>query len=128
MTDKELTNAVKAIWKDACAKTAELVRAQGFKIFDDDYSFHRYVKHKDPHGVVTSGEDMLRLFVREAMRPGHKFVIATPENIAKEKDRCRRDAIKECRRQIESYKASIVENESFLAELLSDKKDIDYDK
>lgn len=127
MTDAELTAAVRAIWRKACAEVTALVKAQGLMVFDGEYDFHRYVKHGDRSGLVKGGEDLLRLFLEERTGRGTRLITATKENIIEEKAKCRKDAIRDCRRFIAQAKDTIASNEAFLRELLSDKEDIDYD-
>lgn len=129
MTDEELTRAVRSIWKKACRDVGALVKAQGVTVFDSWYSLHRYVKHRDCGGIVSDGEDLLQMFLNEHVRPGDKFVIATPDKIAAERKKIRSEAVDDCRKAVATAKLRIIENESRLRELLSSKndEDIDYD-
>lgn len=122
MTGKELTKAVRAIWRKACADTAALVKAQGFDVFDSYYSFHRYVKHGEKKGIVRNGEELMKLFLECRVGDRDSFVIGTPENIAAERKKCLKEKIDWCLSQLDYGKDCIIKNEIELRKLLKEEK------
>lgn len=122
MTGAELTKAVRAIWRKACADTAKLIKSQGFKVFDSKYGFHRYIKHGEKKSIVTGGADLLRLFIADRVRGSDAFVIGTPRNVSAERRRCLREKIDWCRSQLIYSKECIIKNETELRQLLKEEK------
>ena len=122
MTGKELTKAVRAIWRQACKETAALVKAQKYKVFDSQYSFHRYIKHGKTDGIIEGGADLLTLFMQGRVNGKDLFVIGTPENVESERKKCLDEKIDWCRSQLDYGKNCIIENEIELRSLIKKKK------
>jgi hypothetical protein len=122
MTGEELTKAVREIWKRACTETAALVKAQKYKVFDSEYSFHKYIKHGRKDGIVKDGSELLTLFMEDKVSNKDSFVIGTPENIEAERRKCLKEKIDWCRSQLDYGRDCIIKNEAELRELLKEKK------
>ena len=122
MTSRELTKAIKAVWKKACEETAALVKAAKFDVFDSKYSFHRYIKHGERNGIVKNGAELLRLFIEDRINGQDSFVIGTPENVEAERRKCLDEKIKWCKSQLDYGRDCIIKNETELRNFLKEKR------
>jgi len=111
MTEKELTNAVWRIYRKAIADIKALVKESGQLVFEDEYDFHRFVKHGDK--TFINVEDMvMHLLDGRKNKDGLHLVFASKENIIAERNSIMDDELKRCDTEIQQAKNTILKAES----------------
>lgn len=111
MTEKELTNAVWRIYKKAIDDIKALVKESGQLVFEDEYDFHRFVKHGDK--TFINVEDMvMRMLDDRKYKDELHLVFASKEKIIKERNSIMEDELKRCDTEIQLAKNAILKAES----------------
>lgn len=111
MTEKELTNAVRRIYKKAIDDIKALVKESGQLVFEDEYDFHRFVKHGDKTFINVEDMVMRMLDDRKYKNELH-LVFASKEKIIKERNSIMEDELKRCDTEIQLAKNAILKAES----------------
>ena len=111
MTEKELTDAVWRIYGKAISDIKALVEESGQLVFENEYDFHRFVKHGDK--TFISVEDMvMHMLDGRTNKDRLHLVFASKENIIAERNSIMKDELKKCDTDIQQAKNAILKAES----------------